>query len=281
MLDMRDLRVHAIARRSCFPRPLVNDNSEAVIPEVDDTPVDPSWREAIVHLKGAERFAGDRLAHELFDQRQLTAIVVARVRQMIESSPPTPSRALEAATAWVYLGALLDDLRAVDALLSRGYVSVALGLAAGLMDGVAMLEHYGMRQAGARAFAAHEDPRHAGSRTVPRLHDLAHRVAPRSKANPALLATMLADWYQLASAAKHKNPLILQEKIRRDGGAMHVTSGPGAGGEHTERGGAALAMGITVVLLGAIAVGNEYAHHGTPLDDLSSLAAHFVDEQGL
>lgn len=239
------------------------------------------WREDVERLKGKERFSGDELSFHLYDQRQMTATTATMVRRVAVEAPRRTERVMEAGIAWVYLNALLDDLRAADAIVGSGYVNPALGVIAGLLDGVAMLEYYALGPSRTEKFATHDDAEWPGTRTHPQLRSLAVRVSPHVNAHAERLAGALKDWYALASVAKHKNPMLLREKLARRGRELVVWSGPAHGGEHSERAAAALSMGIIAVLLAAVAVCKEYGYAGESVDELVALTAQTIESQQL
>lgn len=220
--------------------------------------LDTQLRDMIVTLRGAEIYAGDRLRAELYELRYLSISVATNVARVIRLSPKQAERTLQGATAAAYLGSLLDDLRAADAVICAGYSTVALGIVAGLMDGVAMFEAFGTSRGAAEKFFKHTDLQYHGVKTLPGLRRLSQRVRGDIPISPEALSELLAEWYAEASAAKHKNPVILRDQIKDRGYTLAVHSGPSCGDPWTSRSADALAMGTTVLLLGALAYGREY-----------------------
>jgi len=248
--------------------------------EQETDELDAQWRNMIVTLKGAESYAGDRLRAELHSLRYLSIAVVTNVARMIERLPKEAARTLEGATAAAYLGSLLDDLRAADAVICAGYSTVALGIIAGLMDGVAMFEAFGTSREAAEKFFAHQDVRYHGVSTLKGLKRLSFLVKDDIPVSPDTLTSMLTEWYAEASAAKHKNPVILRDQIRNLGYTLAVHSGPSCGDPWTSRAADALAMGTTVLLIGALAYGREYNGDRETLDSMRRLCRELLQGFG-
>jgi hypothetical protein len=243
--------------------------------------LDLTWRDMIVTLRGAESYAGDRLRGDLRTLRELSMAVVTRVARLIQAAPKLASESSQAATAATYLGSLLDDLRATDAIICSGYPTVALSVVAGLIDGVAMLEEYGTSKAASQRFFEHDNEEYPGAKTRPLLRRLAERVAQELDVDAESLGDTLQDWYRIASAAKHKNPVVMQQQIQNRGAVFAVHSGPSAGGEWTRRAQDALTIGTLVLIFGALAFGKAYNADADVRNDLSSLAREIMHDLGV
>lgn len=238
--------------------------------------LDAELRAGIVKLLGSERHAGDVLCANVHVLRTLAEAAVVQAGNLIAEASLQGARNLESAVAATYLGALLDDFRAADAAIATGYAQSALGTIAGVLDGAAMLEAYGMDSAAAEKARTYSKVTSAGAPTIGNLEKLADRVSASVSVDATLLKERLRRWYAVASVFKHKNPLQIQQRMIQHADRIVVRSGPMIGKRWQAHAEIMYSMGIAVVILTSVAFGERYCPQAAALADLLEVGREYL-----